>query len=169
MSEKKPERVKICLIIGLSIVLIVVVYSRFFHKKTTHAAVPMRYKARCVRLPIPQVQVPDLQGGKQSEQAVRGIGRLIPRDIFEPLKTSPPTKEAQRRPQKPSRPTMSLNLKGTIVGGDKAIAVINDQFVHTGDRIGDYEVVTIGKDQVVLTSDIHGHTMVLNVLKIAEK
>lgn len=62
---------------------------------------------------------------------------------------------------------MSLTLKGTITGGENPIAVINDMFVYTGDRIGDYEVVAIGKDEVVLTSDTH--SMVLKVLKIAEK
>ena len=62
---------------------------------------------------------------------------------------------------------MSLTLKGTITGGENSIAVINDKFVYIGDRIGDYEVITIGNDEVVLTSETH--SMVLKVLKIAEK
>jgi len=167
MSEKKPEWVKIYLIIALSIVLIVVVYFRLFHKKTTHAAVPERYKARVARLVVPQVQLANVQTAKQPERAAPESNRVLTRDIFKPLKAPAPKKDIQQAKEKPSKPTMSLKLKGTIVGGEKPIAVINDQFVHTGDRIGDYEVITIGKDEVALTSDIH--SMVLKVLKIAEK
>ena len=164
MSEKKPERVKIYFIIGLSIVLAVVVYFRFFHKKTTHAAVPARNQASLARLAVPQVQLPNLQGEKRSEMARHESRRSIPRDIVEPIKAPPPKKENQRKPQKPSRPAVSLKLKGTIIGGDNPIAVINDQFVYPGDRIGEYQVVRITKDEVLLSSD--GHEMVLKVLKI---
>ncbi len=166
MSARKPERVKIYLIIVLSIVLIVVVYFRFFHKKTTHAAVPVRYRASIVPLAVPQVELPSSQKGEGSEKEGRAQARALPRDIFEPAK-APPQRETQPQPQEPARPTMSLTLKGTITGGENPIAVINDKFVYTGDRIGDYEVISIGNDEVVLTSDTH--SMVLKVLKIAEK
>ena len=52
-----------------------------------------------------------------------------------------------------SRPTPSLNLKGTIVGGERPIAIINDQFLRQGDQIGEFKVVNIGKKEVVLNSD----------------
>jgi len=164
MSEKKPERVKIYLIIVLSIVLIVVVYFRFFHKKTTHAAVPARYKAQVARLVVPQVQLPNVQTAKQPEMSALESHRAMTRDIFKPLKAPPLKKEVQQVKQKPSKPTVSLKLKGTIVGGEKPIAVINDQFVHTGDWIAEYQVVRIAKDGVFLSSD--AHQMVLKVLKI---
>jgi len=167
MAEKKPERVKIYLIVALSIVLLVVVYFRFFHKKTTHAAVPVRYKASIAPLAVPQVQLPSSQKDEGSEKEGRAQARALPRDIFEPAKAPPPKKEPQLHAQKPTRPTMSLTLKGTITGGENPIAVINDKFVYAGDRIGDYEVITIGKDEVVLSSG--AHNMVLKVLKIAEK
>lgn len=166
MSARKPERVKIYLIIVLSIVLIVVVYFRFFHKKTTHAPVPVRYRASIVRLAVPQVELPSSQKGEGPKGEGRAQARALPRDIFEPAK-APPQRETQPQPQEPARPTMSLTLKGTITGGENPIAVINDKFVYTGDRIGDYEVISIGNDEVVLTSETH--SMVLKVLKIAEK
>ena len=164
MSEKKPERVKIYLIIALSIVLIVVVYFRIFHKKKTHAAVPARYKAQVARLVVPQVQLPNVQTAKKPEGAVPESSRAMTRDIFKPLKAPPPKKDIQQAKQKPSKPTVSLKLKGTIVGGEKPIAVINDQFVHTGDWIAEYQVIRISKDKVLLSSDTH--QMVLQVLKI---
>jgi len=166
MAEKKSERVKIYLIIALSIVLIVVVYFRFFHKKTTHAAVPARYKASIARLAVPQVDLPFSQKGQGPKTEGRAQALVLPRDIFEPAK-APPQRETQPQPQEPARPTMALTLKGTITGGENPIAVINDKFVYAGDRIGDYEVTTVGNDEVVLTSETH--CMVLKVLKIAEK
>jgi len=164
MSEKKPERVKIYLIVVLSMVLIVVVYFRFFHKKTTHAAVPARYKARVARLVVPQVRLPNVQTAKQPEMSAPESKPAIARDIFKPLNTPPPKKDIQQPKQRPSKPTVALNLKGTIVGGEQPIAVINDQFVHTGDWIAEYQVVRIAKNEVVLIADTH--QMVLKVLKI---
>jgi hypothetical protein len=164
VAEKKPERVKIYLIVALSIVLIVVVYFRFFHKKKTHAAVPARYKAQVARLVVPQVQLPNAPRAKQPEGAAPEANRAMTRDIFKPLKAPPPKKEIQQTKQKPSKPTVSLKLKGTILGGEKPIAVINDRFVHTGDWIAEYQVVRIAKDEVALTSD--AHQMVLKVLKV---
>jgi hypothetical protein len=164
MSEKKSERVKIYLIVILSTVLIVVVYFRFFHKKTTHAAVPARYKAQVARLVVPQVQLPNVQTAKQPEMSAPESNRAVTRDIFKPLKAPPPQKDVQQLKQKPSKPTVSLKLKGTILGGEQPIAVINDQFVHAGDWIAEYQVVRIAKDEVVLSSD--AHQMVLQVLKI---
>lgn len=167
MAEKKSERVKIYLIVALSIVLLVVVYFRFLHKKKTHAAVPARYKAQVARLVVPQVQLPNAPRAKHPEGAVPESKLAMIRDIFKPLKTPPPKKDIQQAKQKPSKPTVPLKLKGTILGGDKPIAVINDRFVHTGDWIADYQVVSIAKDEVLLTSQ--AHQMVLTVLKIAEK
>lgn len=166
MPEKKLERTKLYLSVVLSIVLVIVVYIRFVHKKTTHATVPVPYKAKSVQLPIPEVQVPDVQAGKRSEQGVRGSEHLIPRDIFGPAKV-PPQRKTGSRPEEPPRPTIALRLKGTITGGENPIAVINDKFVYAGDRIGDYEVISIGKDEVVLNSDTY--SMVLKVLKTPEK
>jgi len=167
MAEKKSERVKIYLIFALSIVLIVVVYFRFFHKKKTHAAVPARYKAQVARLVVPQVQLPKAPRARNPEGAVPEPKLAKVRDIFKPLKAPPPKKDIQKTKQKPSKATLSLKLKGTILGGNKPIAVINDRFVHTGDWIADYQVVSIAKDEVALSSN--AHQMVLKVLKIAEK
>ena len=166
MAEKKSERVKIYLIIGLSFVLIVAVYFRFIRKQTTQPPPPALYGDSIARLAVPQVQqLPSEQGDKPSKRGQRGLGRSIGRDIFEPVK-APPQRETQLRCQEPARPTMSLKLKGTVTGGENPVAVINDKFVYTGDRIGDYEVITIGEDEVVLKSDTHN--VVLRILKIAE-
>lgn len=165
-SERKTERPKIYLAVGLAIVLIVVVGFRLVHKKKTHAAAPARSEGGLARLDVPQIQLPDLQRAQWSEPAVNGSGGVIERDIFRPFKARPQKArkgKIRRRAKRPSKPPASLKLKGTIVGGERPIAVINDKFVHTGERIGRYKVVKIEKDGVLLHSG--NKRFVLEVLK----
>ena len=152
MAEKRTGQPKIYLVVGLSIVLVVVAYFRFFHKKATHAPAPARSKAGLARLDVPQIQIPNPYKTQLGKLLVKESARSVTRDIFKPLKAALQKGEAQTREQQPSKPTVSLKLKGTIVGGEKAIAVINDQFVRTGDWIGEYKVVKIGKKDVLLDS-----------------
>jgi type II secretory pathway component PulC len=46
----------------------------------------------------------------------------------------------------------SLKLKGVIVGDKHSIAIINDKFVRTGERINGYRVVRIAEKEVLLKS-----------------
>ena len=57
--------------------------------------------------------------------------------------------QAQEREEQP--PT--FRLRGTIVGGERPLAIIDDRFVRVGDRIGDYNVIRIRKKDVLLMSD----------------
>ncbi len=45
-----------------------------------------------------------------------------------------------------------LELNGTIVGGNNPVAIINNQFLRTGEWIGGYQVVKIDKYKVLLSS-----------------
>ena len=61
-------------------------------------------------------------------------------------------KARQPTEQKSLKPALSLKLRGTIVGGGEPIAIINDQFMRKGDRIDGFNVVKIGKKEVLLRS-----------------
>ncbi len=63
--------------------------------------------------------------------------------------------EIRQAKQQAAIPLSSMELKGTIVGGGKPLAIINDQFVGTGDWIGEYQVIRIGKKTVLLDSGHH--------------
>jgi hypothetical protein len=152
MLAKKNERPKIYLGVALSIVLLVVLYFRYAHKKPTHAAAPARVKPGVERLHVPQIQLPHLKSATRPKASVNASRRIIPRDIFRPLKGPLPKGQAHRQVQKASKAVPPLKLTGTIVGGEEPMAVINGQFVHTGDRIGEYRVVTIGEKKVLLDS-----------------
>ena len=56
------------------------------------------------------------------------------------------------RSQPAQREVKSLKLKGVIVGDKHSIAIINDKFVRTGERINGYRVVRIGEKEVLLRS-----------------
>ena len=78
--------------------------------------------------------------------------RPFVRDIFGPLKWPEKKKEITPPEPEPPKPLPVLTLRGTIVEGEKAIAIINDQFVRPGDWIGEFRVVRIGRDKVFLSS-----------------
>lgn len=58
-------------------------------------------------------------------------------------------------PPPPPPPTVVLKLNGTILGGENPIAIINNQFVRTGEWIGGYRIVKIDKYKVLLSSNNH--------------
>jgi hypothetical protein len=162
MPENKNERAKVYVVIGLALLLVIVGYFRFIHKKKVTPAVPrIPSPAASLRFDIPQIKIPDRQNARSRESLSKESMRAPIRNIFTPLKLQAKVK-SQPASQKPSKalpskvrsqPTgQKLKLKGTIVGGGKAIAIINDQFVRKGDWIGKYKVVRIGKKRVLLES-----------------
>jgi len=93
----------------------------------------------------------------------------VVKDIFaEPVRPEPPQPASEENQgEEELKPPPPMTLKGTIVGGKRPIAIINDRFVRMGDRIGDYQVVEIDKDRVTLRSGIY--EIVLEVLTYVSK
>jgi len=162
MAGKGTERAKIYLTFGLLVVLLVVVYFRFIHKKKPRAAAPSPPSpAVSLQLDVPQIAFPKQREAQFLTSAVLEQKRPPIRDIFAPP-GSPKTASQQS-----GVGILSLKLKGTIVGRGKPVAIINDQFVRSGDWIGEYRVVRITKDKVLLDSE--GDQMVLEVLEGVKK
>lgn len=162
MPEKKNDRAKVYVVIGLALLLVIVGYFRFIHKKKVTPAVPrIPSPAASLRFDMPAIKIPDRQNARSRESLSKESMRAPIRNIFTPLKLQAKVK-SQPASQKPSKalpskvrsqPTgQKLKLKGTIVEEGKAIAIINDQFVRKGDWIGKYKVVWIGKKKVLLDS-----------------
>jgi type II secretory pathway component PulC len=102
-------------------------------------------------------ELPDLYPERQRKTeveraSIRELRRLFVRDIFAPVKSLPKAKRPTKRGQPAQRQVKSLKLKGVIVGGKHSIAIINDKFVRTGDRINGYRVVRIAEKEVLLKS-----------------
>lgn len=149
-----------------------------------------------IQTPQAEISMPERQRDKQPELHMDDFSPTVIRDIFSPLqltkkpkskpkpkrqspkikskpkpKKAPPpitTKlESPPEPKKPPPPTVVLKLKGTIVGGENPIAIINNQFVRTGEWIGGYQIVKIDKYKVLLSSD--NHQKVLEVSRSVKK
>lgn len=171
------EKIKLYLVIALALVAAVVAYFRFIHKGTepvtpaTVAGTP----ATVAGTPSPQTQF-DLNSVKTarsqrlrvSRPALTEPLRMDIRDIFAPLQLPPKPKPVdQPKPQVltkpvekapvvvPPAPPLNVELKGTVVGGNEPLAIINDKFVRLGEKVGDYQVVGITPSAVYLKAGNH--------------
>jgi hypothetical protein len=154
VPKTKSERIKLYVLLAGCVLFVATGYFRFIHKKLSPAAVHAPLDISLGNLHVPRVEI-EMPPNSQ----IRGLPmeKLLPasiRDIFSPFTSSP----GEMRPselQPSANGLSSLNLKGTIVGGKRPLAIINDQFVGLGDRIGKYRVVRIGKKEVLLDSGQH--------------
>jgi hypothetical protein len=160
MAAEKREKIKLMLVIGLSVVFVAIAYFRFMPRKGSSAvAAPAAFVAD-PQVAMPRVEIKNRQIDPAPTSSDAVMRRFVKRDIFAPLNIPLPEKveknpsgqkPAMKPPPEPaSRPAFIFG--GTIVGGDKPIAIINNHFVHTGDSISGFKVVRIGKFEVQLAS-----------------
>ena len=151
MQAEKSNQIKTYVVIGLCVVFLLVGYFSFVHKRVTHNAGPTPSTAPIARLEVPKAGAKTLPNPQPAKVPVSEPLRQDLTDIFAPLK-SPVKKESQPEGPEPPKPIPSFKLLGTVVGGKRPIAIINDQFVRMGDSIGEYKVISIGKKGVLLDS-----------------
>lgn len=156
MPGKNSERIKMFVLILGSVVFVIVGYFQLIHKK------PSKVRARTTSsTPLSQLQVPEVkiaipQTIRRAQTAEQVSPPAFIRDIFSPAKSNSADKRSAES-QQSAIPLSAMELKGTIVGSGKPLAIINDQFVVTGDWIGEYRVIRIGKKAVLLDS---GHNQI---------
>ncbi len=160
MPEKNSERIKVYIVLGLTLVLVFVVYTRFSHKKGTGDEDQMLSTVSPSSLEVPQVELNASQTAPLHRLSVQESARAPARDIFTPPGLSAKAagqagQSSQKSHHLGTREAMSrasLKLRGVMRGGDRPVALINDRFVHTGDRINEYKVISIGVKEVLLDS-----------------
>ena len=169
MAEKKKERIKIYITVMLAVVLVISGYFRLIHAKIKQSGKTPAPNSSLASIDIPKIQTKLQQVIKQPESNRFDVLQSVVRDIFaEPVRPAPPPPAPEEnQAEEIPKPPPPMTLKGTIIGGKRPIAMINDRFVRMGDRIGDYEVVKIDKDRVTLRSGIY--EIVLEVLKYVSK
>ena len=173
MAGKKSEQIKLYITLGLVVVLLISAYFRIIRPKTKGTANATASSPKISAPAATPVQIPKVQldapnkkdKAKKSRNQFRVMSSMV-RDIFAepkaPVSDKEEEKDAEKEPEK-KPPPPPTSLKGTIVGGEKPIAIINGRFVHVGDQVGEYRVVRIDKDEVLLSSG--EHAIVLEVLK----
>jgi len=153
MPEKKSDLIKIYIVIGLSLVLLIVGYFRLLYKKRPHDPNPSAGVSHAVEFKLSQLEPKHRQNGPQGGWLLDEPLRPVERDIFEPLISWKHAKPP-RVVENPRTATPTLKLSGTIVGGERPIAIINNQLIRLGDWIEGFKVVKIGKTEVLLDSGI---------------
>ena len=153
MAGKKSEQIKRYIVIGLALVLVISLYFRFIHAKVKNSADPVPSALPLAPLNIPLIKWKNQQNAQSPESHDHNYLQDFVRDIFSPLKPPVTTKNQTKKQEPPQeKPAPTFKLKGTIVGGKNPIAIIDNQFVRTGDSIGEYRVARIGKKEVLLDS-----------------
>ena len=143
------DQFKVYLVYALAAILCISVYIRFVHSRLWGQGTTKSFSA-----PIASMSIPLSQPKQVEEPQVAVLFEdpppFVTRDIFAPRKALTVEKSKSEKPQE-APPT--FRLKGTIVGGQRPLAIIDDRFLRVGDRIGDYNVVRIRKKDVLLMSD----------------
>jgi len=155
MPTASGKRVKLYIVIGLSVLFVVVGYFRFFHGKAAFPFGSQSGAGAPVQDPAPAIAVKALHPAVKAVEAVPGLPRTALRDIFEP------GKQTAAEAQLPA--VQSLKLTGTIIGGKKPLAFINGRTLQLGEKIEGFQVISITREQVTLAGE--GRKILLNVLE----
>ena len=142
--------------------LIIGAYFRFIHAKVRRGKDVAASTAPLAQLNVPLINKEKPKNKRSGGSSVDQYLVASIRDIFSPPESST-DKESLSKKETDEEKVSSFTLKGTIVGGERPIAIINDKFVRTGDWIGEYKVARIGKKEVLLDSD--GEKVVLEIMK----
>jgi len=154
MPTASGKRVKLYIVIGLSVLFVVVGYFRFIHGKIAFPVGAPPGAGAPVQ--VPAVDVKALPPAVTAVEAVPRSPRTALRDIFEPGKQ---TAEEAHLPN----PLPSLKLTGTIIGGKNPLAFINGRTLQLGEKIEGFQVISITREQVTLAGE--GRKILLNVLE----
>lgn len=186
MPTERSEKIKLYLVIALAVAAVILAYFRFIHKKNDTGVNTTSPPSAELKFDIQQIVRPKARRRQAPRLPLHEPLSGDIRDIFAPVKPAiepkPPiqTKQAPAlvntvkqapAPIDTAKQTpalaVTLELKGTILGGNKPIAIINGKFVRTGEKIGGYEVVRITPNTAYLRAG--RHQKVIKVLTPAGK
>ncbi|MBI9082250.1 MAG: hypothetical protein JEZ11_01550 [Desulfobacterales bacterium] len=157
MAPFGKESLKPILVAVLAVVFVLVAYWRLGSDEKRVSAAMGETKAAAMEIPDVGMDVFTAPQTLSTPSAI--AWQEARRDLFEPPANDRPAVAPAaadpaavngRLPAAPLPPPFVL--KGTIVSGGQAIAVIDDRFVRIGDDIQGYRVEKIGRKQVWLTS-----------------
>lgn len=165
-KSAKNNKIKLILIIILSIIFVLVAYFRFFHNKSIRATNTLVSVLPANPLKVPPAYPASAETGKMKDAPGGGapVSGVVTRNIFAPANTSlaggESTLTASEKAAEKAPPVFKLS--GVIADQSAAIAVINGKFLRKGDAIEGYQVVGIGDKTVTLSGN--GQKIILSIL-----
>jgi hypothetical protein len=173
MPTKKSEKVKLYLVVALAAVAVLIAYFTFVHNGKDAPVKAAGLPQPVVKVDLKKIEKPRLQGPENVRIPSDAYLNLEIRDIFTAAALSPEPevkkkkKRAVRKTVRPiPPPAVNLDLQGTIIGGRKPMAIINNKFLGVGEKIGDYQIVAIAPNTVHLKAG--PHKKVIRVLNPAQ-
>jgi hypothetical protein len=151
MPTERGEKVKLYVVIGLVCAAAVVAYFRFIHKGADIATDTASPPAEEVSFDLTEIEKARTKSPRLPRFPADESLSLYIRDIFTPVQL-PTASEALVQAGQTSGSTDILKLKGTILSGKIPMAIINDRFVQMGEKIGEYQIVRIDPNEVLLRS-----------------
>jgi len=176
MPNGRSEKIKLYLVIALAVAAVILAYFRFIHKKNDVVVNTTRPPSEEVKFDIHQIAKTSARRRRAPRLPLDDSLSGGIRDIFVPvipvIEPKPPVQTKQKKApsdtaKKEPAPVVTLELKGTILGGNEPIAIINDKFVRAGEKIGGYEVVRITANTAYLRAG--SHQKIIKVLTPAGK
>jgi len=165
MAENKNDKIKVYVVVVLVLVLVISGYFRIVRGKTGRNSTPHKTVQESAPLNVAPVKITPSKTVSHRQPFRPSFDYhqfAAARNIFAPMvvppKRQPPAPAITPKPQR-LKPVPNFTLKGTIVGGKGPIAIIDNQFVRTGDWLGDFQVVMIGKKTVELNSGARAITL----------
>lgn len=171
MSTEKNEKLKRYLVVALACVAVIVAYFSFFHQRGEQTAIVTEPPAETATShKIKTYKIDPQRIAKQPAMKQRQFLVTDIRDIFEPppipqgLKQRVKARERRLAASKEMvTAEIALELNGTIIGGNKSMAIINKKFFRLGEKVENYRVIRIAANEVVLKAG--AHQRILRVLK----
>jgi hypothetical protein len=154
MATNRSDKVKLYVVIGLAFVAAFVAYFRFIHKGDETGTDIVSPGPEETKFDVSQIEKTKPRGAKVPRLTVADSASTYIRDIFAPVQL-PEDSEGLIGAGETSGRSGVLKLKGTIMGGKTPIAIINDRFLGMGERIGEYQIVRIDPNEVLLRSGSH--------------
>ena len=162
MPMENRERTKLFIVIGLAVLFVLVGYFRFFHGKGVSPVQQNVAAGTAGPIAIPPVDFKGLRPAAGLPESV-SPPRVPHRNIFAPAgKTFAAGSVPAESVGLPQKLLPALQLTGIIIGGKRPLAIINGRFVRQGEAIEGFQVLSIARNQVILSAE--GRKVVLNVL-----
>lgn len=152
-----------------SLIFVIMVYFRFVHQKPEKplSADPAKpFQGQTNGDPLAPFRHLDFSTAISREKPLPPFRATLP-DIFtSPLGSAPKMGTRATAPEPPlpspedlTRIKGALRFQGSIIGERDAVAIINDQFLHVGDRLQGFTLASITENRVELVQGGAGITL----------